>query len=379
MTDRVKKIRLFSSLMKIVTIVSLISLLLSYLSPLVHPETVEILPFFGLVYPVIILVILLLLIYWSFRKSRWAFVILGFIVLGGNLHFRTFAFTLSEYEAPENATKWKIMSYNVRLFDAYNANVEQRNSNRDSILSYIQTQDPDVICFQEFYHQDKPTSFSTRDTLIQLLGMEHCHERYSHKRINRQNFGICMLSKYPMIAEGDVAFENFASTDNYAIFVDIVKGKDTLRIYNIHLQSIKLQQRDYALFGDNNKQAGEKKSTLRLLYEKLTIAYPTRAEQARRVVEHMESSPYPVVICGDFNDTPMSYVYNQFNKLLIDSYRETSFGLGRTYVGKVPAGRIDYIFHTPNLQSGNFHIQERAFSDHRAIQCEIWKTPKGEE
>src|SRR5690349_21444548 len=110
MTDRVKKIGLFSSLMKIVTVISLISLVLSYLSPLVHPETVEILPFFGLVYPVIILVVLLLLIYWSFRKSRWALVILGFVVLGGNLHFRTFAFTLSEYEAPEDATKWKIMS-----------------------------------------------------------------------------------------------------------------------------------------------------------------------------------------------------------------------------------------------------------------------------
>ncbi len=379
MTSWVKKIGFFSSLMKILTIVMLVSLVLSYLSPLVHPETIQFIPFFGLVYPVIIVMILLLLIYWSIKKSRWALVILGFIVIGGNLHFRTLAITLSEPEAPEDANTWKIMSYNVRLFDAYNPNIEQRNANRDSILSYIQTQDPDVICFQEFYHQDKPTNFSTRDTLIQLLGMKYSHERYSHKRINRQNFGICMLSKYPMIAEGDVAFENFGSTDNYAIFVDIVKGKDTLRVYNIHLQSIKLQQQDYALFGDDNQQAGEKKSTVRLLYEKLTIAYPTRAEQARRVVEHMETSPYPVVICGDFNDTPMSYVYNQFNKLLIDSYRETSFGLGRTYVGKVPAGRIDYIFHTPNLQAGKFKIQEQAFSDHRAIQCEIWKTPTSEE
>lgn len=379
MTSWVKKIGLFSSLMKILTIVSLVSLLLSYLSPLVHPETIEVIPFFGLVYPVIIVIVLLLLVYWSIKKSRWALVILGFIVIGGNLHFRTLAITLSEPEAPADTNKWKVMSYNVRLFDVYNADTKQRDENRNSILQYIQEQDPDVICFQEFYHQDKPTAFSTRDTLVELLGMKYSHERYSHKRNNRQNFGICMLSKYPMIAEGDVMFENFASTDNYCVFADIVKGKDTIRVYNIHLQSIKLQQEDYALFGEKNKQAGVKKSTVRLLYEKLTIAYPTRAEQARRVVEHMETSPYPVVICGDFNDTPMSYVYNQFNKLLIDSYRESSFGLGRTYVGKVPAGRIDYIFHTPNLQAANFSIQERAFSDHRAIQCEIWKTPKTEE
>jgi endonuclease/exonuclease/phosphatase family metal-dependent hydrolase len=168
-------------------------------------------------------------------------------------------------------------------------------------------------------------------------------------------------------------FENFASTDNYCIFADIVKGKDTLRIYNIHLQSIKLQQQDYELFGEENAQAGSKKSTFRLLFEKLTIAYPARAEQALRVVEHMESSPYPVVVCGDFNDTPMSYVYNQFNKTMIDSYRETSNGIGRTYVGKVPAGRIDYIFHTPNLKAQHFKIQGKAQSDHLAVSCEIWK------
>lgn len=373
MSNWVKKIVRFKTILAIASVTTIVSLFFAYLSPYVHPDTVEIIPFFGLVYPVIIIVALILGIIWAIKKSRWAFVMLGAIILGGNLHFRTLALG-SEDEIPANANVFKVMSYNVRLFDVYNQNLDEAKANRDSIIRYIVNENPDIVCFQEFYHQDKPTRFVTRDTLTKLLGTKYTHERYSHKRINRQNFGICMLSKYEMIAQGDVMFENFASTDNYCIYADIVKGKDTIRVYNIHLQSIKLQQQDYALFGENNKQSGDQKSTARLLFEKLTIAYPARAEQARRVVEHMETSPYPVVVCGDFNDTPMSYVYNQFNKTLIDSYRESCFGLGVTYVGKVPAGRIDYIFHSPNLASSKFKIQERAFSDHRAIQCQLWKS-----
>lgn len=362
----------FATLMKVLTILCLISLFLAYLCPYVHPETLWILPFFGLSYPIIISVTLLFLIYWALKRSRWALVILGIVLLGGNLHFRTLAITFSPPEMPEDVTSWKIMSYNVRLFDRYNESLDVARQNRDSIIAYVNEFQPDVVCFQEFYHQDAPTNFSTKDKLIQLLKIKDYQERYSHKLKGRQYYGICMLSKYPMIAKGDVMFKT-QNSDNYCVFADIVKGNDTIRFYNIHLQSIKLQQDDYALFGEENANSAEQKSTFRLLIEKLRIAYPERANQARTVMEHVESSPYPVVICGDFNDTPLSYVYNQFDKLLVDSYRETSNGLGVTYVGKIPAGRIDYIFHTQELAARNFTIQKKAYSDHRAIACEIWR------
>jgi endonuclease/exonuclease/phosphatase family metal-dependent hydrolase len=368
-----KKIARFSTVIKILSVTSICCLLLAYLAPYVHPSTIRILPFFGLMYPIFICLALILMIYWAFARSRWFFYILIAILFGGNLHFRTLSITFSDPEHPSADSSWSVMSYNVRLFDVYNASIEDRNKSRDSIVSYIQRVNPDVVCFQEFFHQDKPSAFSTRDTLISLMGYTDYHERYSHRIRNRQNFGICMLSKYPIIAKGDVMFENFKTTDNYCIFADIVKGSDTIRFYDIHLQSIKLQQEDYELFGEKNKQAGGKKSTLRLLIDKLRIAYPARAEQAERVVEHMKTSPYPVVVCGDFNDTPMSYVYNQFNTDLVDSYRETTTGIGVTYVGRVPAGRIDYIFHSGDLGAYDFGIQSVPFSDHRAVHCKIYK------
>lgn len=373
MSSWIHQIARFSNWMKIFTIVALATLVLSYFAPFVHPDTFELLPFFGLAYPIIIAVNLLFLLYWALLKSRWVFIVLFFIVIGGKLHFRTIGISIDPVTASQNDSVWKIMSYNVRLFDVYNESIEKRNENRNGILAYVQEVNPDVVCFQEFFHQDKPTSFSTKDTLIELLGTRNYHERYSHKIRNRQNFGICMLSKYPIIAKGDVMFDNFATTDNYCIFADIVKHGDTIRVYNIHLQSIKLQQEDYEMFGATNNVPKEKKSTIRLLIDKLTIAYPARAQQALKVIEHMETSPYPVVVCGDFNDTPMSYVYNQFNQKLVDSFLETRFGLGITYAGRVPAGRIDYIFHDPRLQAQQFTIQKKALSDHYAVSCEIWK------
>lgn len=368
-----KKIARFSTVIKVLSIIAICCLLLAYLAPYVHPSTIRILPFFGLMYPIFICLALILMIYWAFARSRWFFYILVAILFGGNLHFRTLSINFSDAKPEGEISSWNVMSYNVRLFDVYNESIEGRIKSRDSIISYIQRVNPDVVCFQEFFHQDKPSAFSTRDTLMNLMDYKYYHERYSHRIRNRQNFGICMLSKYPIIAKGDVMFENFKTTDNYCIFADIVKGTDTIRFYDIHLQSIKLQQEDYELFGEKNKQAGGKKSTVRLLIDKLRIAYPARAEQAERVVEHMKTSPYPVVICGDFNDTPMSYVYNQFNSDLVDSYRETTTGIGVTYVGRVPAGRIDYIFHSGDLGAYDFGIQSAAFSDHRAVHCKIYK------
>lgn len=373
MANWAKHIIRFSSFMKVLTILGLLALTLSYLSPFVHPNTFKILPFFGLAYPIIILGVLLALVYWLFKWSRWALVILIVVVLGGKLHFRSLSVTISEEVAPPDSNLWRIMSYNVRLFDVYNESLDGKLETRNKIMDLVSKQAPDVICFQEFYHQDKPTKFTTRDSLIQLLQIRDYHERYSHKIRERQNFGICMMSKYPMIAKGDVMFENFEHSDNYCIYADIVKGNDTIRVYNIHLQSIKLQQKDYELFGQEDQQAGSKPSTFKLLLDKLRVAYPARAEQALRVVEHIQTSPYPVVVCGDFNDTPMSYVYQQFNRYLIDSFRETSSGIGKTYAGKVPAGRIDYIFHSPHLKAQNFQIQQQVLSDHLGIICELWK------
>ncbi|MCE2743191.1 MAG: endonuclease/exonuclease/phosphatase family protein [Fluviicola sp.] len=367
-----KKILSFSSLFKVLTIICLCCLLLAYLCPFVHPSTFWVLPFFGLAYPVILVCTLLLLLIWILARSKWALITLFILIIGGKLHFRMLAVGSEPEVLPTKEQSFHIMSYNVRLFDLYDWTTREKYENRDSIFHYIERENPDVICFQEFYHQDKPTEFPTRDYLIKALDIKDYHERYSHKLKGRQNFGIAMLSKYPMIAKGAVVIEN-DDDDNYCIYADIVKNTDTLRIYNVHLRSIKFNSDEYAVFGDELHDPNIEKSAVRIMVDKLRIAFPKRADQAVTIIKHMETSPYPVVICGDFNDTPMSYTYNQFCKSLTDAYKNCATGIGSTYAGRVPAGRIDYIFYSPSLHSANFKIQKEIYSDHKAISCFIYK------
>ena len=159
---------------------------------------------------------------------------------------------------------------------------------------------------------------------------------------------------------------------NYCIFSDIIKNKDTFRIYNVHLQSIKLSKAEEELEGFIGEDTSKDFDVINVI-RKLKVAYQKRAEQARKIISHMKKSPHPIIVCGDFNDTPMSYTYNQFDRLLNDAFRNSSWGIGRTYMGRLPAGRIDYIFHSSDLNSSSFKIQKEVFSDHLAISCKIYK------
>jgi endonuclease/exonuclease/phosphatase family metal-dependent hydrolase len=364
----------FSTYFKIGTILTLIALFLAYICPVIHPASVWFLPFFGLAYPISMLFALFFLICWSLVWSRWALIMLCGIIAGGTLHFRSIGTVFNPVEIPSDINSIKVLSFNCQLMGLYEPKVSDRIFRRNKILNYMQGEQPDVMCLQEFYHQDRPTTFLTRDTIIRCLKMRNYQERYSHKLVGRQNFGIALFSKYPIIQKGDVMFDNqIMSSDNYCVFADIVKQKDTFRVYNIHLQSIKFQKQEYAMFGEKEIHSPNSKDVSSLV-KKLKDAYQARGDQANRVINHASTSPYPVIFCGDFNDTPMSYCYNLFNKNYTDAFRNSSSGLGITYAGKVPAGRIDYIFHSKTLSSTKFQIQKEQMSDHYAINCVIWKT-----
>ncbi len=359
-----------SRIVKFLSLFAMLGLVISYLSPFVHPEKIWVIPFFGLLYPIFFFINIVLLVLFVVFRSKWSFVVLFVLLIGGTLHLRQFAFG-NKVKMIESNSSFTVMSYNVRLFDLYNWSVDRSNINRRKIFSFLNDNQPDIACFQEFYHQDKSTTFPTRDTLVDLLETADYHERYSHKIKGRRNFGIAILSKFPMIAKGEVPLQltSGSGSDNYCIFADIVKGLDTIRVYNVHLQSIKIKSDEFTYIDEAGNPAIDKKAAIDNVVTKLRKAYPLRAEQAELVIAHAKESPYPVIVCGDFNDTPLSYAYQQFQKEYFDAFRELSRGIGATYAGKIPAGRIDYIFYSDKLTGGNFHLQKESLSDHRAIWC----------
>ena len=367
MIEKLRQVFRIRTILVVSTVCGILALLLAYFAPFVHPKTLTLLPFFGLSYWIILLFNVLLIVIWAIMRSRWALIILVFLFLGGRLHFRMFSFGSDEENTTGN--ELKLLSYNVRLFDLYNAVHSESYETRNKIFDYILESDPDVMCFQEFYHREPPTQFVTKDSLLQIMNIADYHERYAERNFAHQNFGIAIFSKFPIIEKGFVNFPNQNNSFNYCIYTDVVKV-DTFRIYNVHLQSIRLEKNDYAVFEEG--ESGESSSNIFSVMNKIRKAYPVRAAQAELIMKHAENSPYPVIICGDFNDTPLSYTYNQFNASLVDEFRNTSKGTGSTYAGNIPVGRIDYIFHSPKIGSREFRIQKERLSDHYAIDCKLF-------
>jgi len=335
-------------------------LLASMGAPYFHPQTLPFLPFLGLLFPLWVLFTLILTFVACLKKSRWQYWGIFALAISFSYHLKIMGVVF--FQLSNERKTVKLLSYNVRLFGLYD---DSSTATRDKIFQFIRTEKPDIAFFQEYYRQDKPTNFETYDSLNAILQAVDYHERSAHNKNGHRNFGISIFTKYPMIARGDVIFDNQGPQDfNFCIFADIVAKKDTFRVYNVHLQSIRLSE-------PGKKIDQGILSTLKLGIRKMSTAYNKRADQARKVIEHMKSSPYPVVLCGDFNDTPISYTYHQFNKLLRDAFLSSDWGLGSTYIGKIPAGRIDYIFNSEELNCTNFKVHRVSYSDHRPISCHL--------
>jgi endonuclease/exonuclease/phosphatase family metal-dependent hydrolase len=144
--------------------------------------------------------------------------------------------------------------------------------------------------------------------------------------------------------------------------------KDTFRVYNCHLQSIQLNHEHYQFmdslkFRYDNQQIEEIKD----ISFRLRDAFIKRAAQADIIAAHLSSCPHPVIICGDFNDTPVSYTYRTIKDGLQDAFSGSGWGLGRTYNGKFPSFRIDYILHSESIEALFFSREKVKLSDHFPI------------
>ena len=284
------------------------------------------------------------------------------LILGWNhlFNFYTFNWSSEEIEKPV-----KVLSYNVRIFNLYEMN--QREKTRDEIFNFLLEESADILCFQEYYHQENSVEFVTKDSMIPLLETPYYHERYTHEMLEKKYFGVATFSKYPIVHKGEIAFEN--DPNNFCIYSDINVGFDTLRVFNAHLGSIRFQKNDYDFFGEDENPKYMDKSGGQRIVKRLLNAFQKRAEQSEIVSAAVEASPHPVVLCGDLNDTPVSYCYRQFDDLLQDAFTLSGNGIGQTYIGDVPSNRIDYIFHSESLVSSDFTTHQFFNSDHKPISC----------
>jgi len=346
-----------------------IFLLLSYLSKYVSPEKFWPVAFFGLAFPVLVVINIIFVMFWIIKKKWYFLISLLALVIGIknlNAYFKLPFGKIENLKPPQEANSFKVLSYNVRLFNLY----QWENAETESmIFNFLENENPSVICFQEFYTREEGI-FTKEDLFERLSSTPYKHIKY-HSGSAKRNYGMATFSAYPIINMGNIVFGNSA---NISIFTDIVIHHDTIRIYNVHLQSIKLNSENYTLL-DSLKQLNYSEkhvSEIKDISYRLHEAFIRRAKQVDVISEHVKSSPHPVIVCGDFNDTPVSYAYRKMSRNLVDAFVESGTGFGNTYSGNFPSFRIDYILHSPELFSIAFERNKIRLSDHYPIYCTIF-------
>ncbi|SMO62152.1 endonuclease/exonuclease/phosphatase family protein [Solitalea koreensis] len=362
-------ISFFSKSVFIINIIVAFLLLLTYLTPFIDPATLWPIAFLGLAYPFILAANLLCVLYWLLGLKYKAALSIFVIALGLPIHKNSFGFHFfgDNYTKPVNSIR--IMSFNTHNFRKKD-DKSPDGSAKSEILKLIRDERPDIISFQEFY-----TKLRGIYNIIDSLKKEGLIYYY-FEEINRNKYqagGIAIFSRYPIKNKGILPFFDNKRTYNTCIFTDInVKGK-TIRVFNTHLQSISFQPIDYEYI-KKIKDLETDPILTRRIARMLKRAFEKRSYQARLIASEVEQSPYPILVCGDFNDTPISYAFTTVSKNLHSAFTAKGCGFGRTYNGSFPNFQIDYILYSKEFEVKNYYIIKKKISDHYPIRSDLTLT-----
>ncbi|MES2829532.1 MAG: endonuclease/exonuclease/phosphatase family protein [Bacteroidota bacterium] len=364
--------KFLDQLMQVLAIFLIIALVLGFMAGKFDPREHKYIPYFGLAYPFVLCLNALMIIWWCIRK-RWVFAAVTiFIILIGWQSFNASVGFIGE-KGEGNKTNdqaLRMMTYNVHTFKPFGEDIVQ--SVKEQMLDVIEQENPDIICFQEYYTRPKGL-FDITDSLKRILKSPH----YFFAPIaenDYESYGLAIFSKYPIKNKGKIAFnDNF--NGNSSIWVDLQVKNKVVRIYNVHLQSIAFEQEDYNYLDKVKSDMDAELMPARRILRMLRTAFRKRSEQVDIMKAHMKACNIPFIIAGDFNDTPASYAVTQLTSSLNNTFTKKGSGFGRTYNGKFPNFQIDYISTTKDFEVLNHRVIEAKLSDHFPVRSDLLLTP----
>jgi endonuclease/exonuclease/phosphatase family metal-dependent hydrolase len=335
-----KKISFISKTMLFFNVIVAIITLMAYLLPFLAPKWFPFLSVLSLFLPFFLVLNLLFFMYWLIQLKKYIFVS-GLVLLLGITFINKF-YNLKPTKLPKSENEFSIMSYNVRLFNKFNWNKKANIPTK--IAEFVIEKNPDILCVQEYSNLEK----------TQFLNYNYKHVFKEGKNII---VGNAIFSKFKIIDKGVI---NFPNSTNNAVYADIIKDKDTLRIYSMHLQSIKIST-------DIEEEEIQKmnESKTKYIFRKISSAFTKQQEQALLLKQHYTDCKYKKIICGDMNNSAFSFVYRTIKGPMQDAFESNGEGFGKTYNFKYYPARIDYIFADKNIQIKSFETLNDFYnSDH---------------
>lgn len=350
----------------ILNCICILALLVSYVSPYISPDLLWPVAFLGLTFPVVVLVNVLFVIYWiCFFNMKFLFSLAAIVIGWGYVTRFVQVNAKKVIDRQENTIN--IITFNARYFGVFDAKQAEDLELFKDKLGRIK---PDILCMQEMLTLGGTDSNNIQSSFKRMYkGYNRVNVRIG-KKGDWQCDNIAILSRFQVVKKGVV--EHDPSSGNYTIFADIDAYGDTIRLVNTHLQSIKFERREYEAVKDLNfENKPEQVDAYKSMVSKMKYAFMMRARQTDSITEFIAASPYKVIVCGDFNDSPLSYAYRSIKGDLKDAFTEAGSGLGRTYVGAMPSFRIDYIFGDGSFTFSNYYAKAFDFSDHKMVSCSI--------
>ena len=294
-----------------------------------------------------------LLVLWLIRR-RWYWAVIPAVTLLCCIPFLGTIYQLPLLSGEDNSKMgFKMATYNVAMFGR-----ELNGAKADAILSTMRQQQVEVLCLQEYMERSGDTINSSR------------YKGYFTDMVcGREDMAI--FSRHPILDSKTIEFGEM--TNNSAMWADIDFNGRVIRFFNVHLQTTGINR---TLHQQAKQEAqgipAERGSLMRALFGNFTHGMSERSRQAELVANEIKQSKFPVVVCGDFNDVPYSYVYNTMKGDLIDGFRECGRGFMYTMEGKYKKVRIDYIFHSEELEGAKYYVEKEIhYSDHLPVFMKI--------
>ena len=341
---------------KIFNIVLVIVTLIAYASPYVSPADAWLAGFLSLAIPGLLVLHAFLLAYYIVQRKKWYIFPLISLILG--YQYLLVSFSVSTPGTVNNGA-FTVLSYNVRVFNTYKHLQNEKASNK-TMLESLADQAADIKCVQEYYNDDSSPRFNATSRLSKQGEYQAYIQPTLVNRIGAE-FGLAIFSRYPIKGEGVVALTDSA---HFAMYADIQTDQGMIRIYNVHLQSMSIDENDLSDF----ERARNNYPTI---FHKLKSGFISRAAQIDHLLSHIEASPYPVAVCGDFNDIPYSYTYFTLRRQLHNAFERAGNGWGFSYNGKLFFLRIDNQFFSEALQVHEYKtLRDVTYSDHFPVKTQ---------
>ncbi|WP_461532701.1 endonuclease/exonuclease/phosphatase family protein [Sinomicrobium sp.] len=317
-------------------------LLLSYILPYVFPKSFPLLSVLSLTLPVFIVINVVFTLYWLIQLKR-QFLLSLLILLIGYKHLEAM-YSFSGVSEDETEGHIKLMTFNVRIFNAYDWLPQKDIPER--IEAMVEKEAPDILCLQEFYYTQEDTFNAFYPYQFIKYTTENNHT------------GQAVFSKYPIVARGSL---EFPKTGNNALYVDVVKDRDTFRVYNLHLESLRIAPKKEHIAIEDPEA----------LYKRMGNAFALQHDQVEIFDRHRNSCSYKMIVAGDFNNTPYSYVYKRIKGDMKDSFVEQGSGFGRSYDFDYFPMRIDFILTDPDMEVTAHKNYDQRLSDHYPVMATI--------